>query len=276
MRANRMKVLVHDGIGFWLAARRLHQGHFVWPAQDGQTQLSLSRAQLDALVLGLPWSRIGEGVTPLPSAANMRSAQTVRSTHTHWLGADSVCLAFSDTGTDSLMRSHFLNVAFPLIRTPFPHAAFLLRTSQATACQCLGTRGEHRLSRLSSAHLLQRVFGLAQLLQPIGTTMVLTPASRHLGRQVSPLFSLHLPNVPPPTTPCNPNIALHAIFQRTGRVSDFAMRLQARRHTPPNRVRYPADRQFASGCSPPRLAATQLPSTTGPWLTLTRTFTVLT
>lgn len=60
-RANRMKVLVHDGIGFWLAARRLHQGHFVWPNSDGQTQLTLSRAQLDALVLGLPWSRIGEG-----------------------------------------------------------------------------------------------------------------------------------------------------------------------------------------------------------------------
>jgi len=38
-RANRMKVLVHDGFGFWLAARRLHQGHFVWPAQEAQTQL---------------------------------------------------------------------------------------------------------------------------------------------------------------------------------------------------------------------------------------------
>lgn len=60
-RANRMKVLVHDGFGFWLAARRLHQGHFVWPAHAAQIQLSLSRAQLDALVLGLPWIRIGEG-----------------------------------------------------------------------------------------------------------------------------------------------------------------------------------------------------------------------
>ena len=59
-RANRMKVLVHDGIGIWLAARRLHQGHFVWPAQAAQTQICLSRVQLDALVLGLPWSRIGE------------------------------------------------------------------------------------------------------------------------------------------------------------------------------------------------------------------------
>jgi transposase len=51
-RANRMKVLVHDGIGFWLAARRLHQGHFVWPNSAGQTQVTLSRQQLDALVLG--------------------------------------------------------------------------------------------------------------------------------------------------------------------------------------------------------------------------------
>ena len=64
--------------------------------------------------------------------------------------------------------------------------------------------------------------------------------------------------------------------QRTGRVSDFAMRMQARRHTPPNRVRFTADRQFASSCSPLRLAATQLLSATGPWLTLTRTYTVLT
>ena len=63
-RANRMKVLVHDGIGIWLAARRLHQGHFVGPqtsVASGVNRVSLSHAQLDALVLGLPWSRIGVG-----------------------------------------------------------------------------------------------------------------------------------------------------------------------------------------------------------------------
>ena len=58
-RANRMKVLVHDGIGVWLAARRLNSGKFVWPQDAGPTA-SLSRAQFDALVLGLPWQRIGE------------------------------------------------------------------------------------------------------------------------------------------------------------------------------------------------------------------------
>jgi transposase len=58
-RANRLKVLVHDGIGVWLAARRLNQGKFVWP-KDAAGTLGLSREQLDALVLGLPWQRIGE------------------------------------------------------------------------------------------------------------------------------------------------------------------------------------------------------------------------
>lgn len=58
-RANRMKVLVHDGIGVWLAARRLNSGKFVWPT-DAATTVSLTRPQFDALVLGLPWQRIGE------------------------------------------------------------------------------------------------------------------------------------------------------------------------------------------------------------------------
>lgn len=58
-RANRLKILVHDGIGIWLAARRLHQGKFVW-ASDCVTQCSLERVQLDALVLGLPWQRVGQ------------------------------------------------------------------------------------------------------------------------------------------------------------------------------------------------------------------------
>ena len=58
-RANRMKALVHDGIGVWLAARRLNAGKFVWPV-DGAATLELTKAQFDALVLGLPRQRIGE------------------------------------------------------------------------------------------------------------------------------------------------------------------------------------------------------------------------
>ena len=33
-RGNRIKVLVHDGLGIWLVARRLHQGKFVWAANE--------------------------------------------------------------------------------------------------------------------------------------------------------------------------------------------------------------------------------------------------
>jgi len=58
-RANRVKVLVHDGIGVWLAARRLNQGRFTWPPEGAGT-LTLTRAQFDALVLGLPWQRVGD------------------------------------------------------------------------------------------------------------------------------------------------------------------------------------------------------------------------
>lgn len=57
----RMKVLVHDGIGVWLAARRLHQGKFRWPTQ-GTQHYALNPAQWQALVLGLPWQRLqGDG-----------------------------------------------------------------------------------------------------------------------------------------------------------------------------------------------------------------------
>lgn len=58
-RANRLKVLVHDGIGVWLAARRLNQGRFVWSGDSGPG-VSLTSAQFDALVLGLPWQHVGD------------------------------------------------------------------------------------------------------------------------------------------------------------------------------------------------------------------------
>ena len=48
---------------------------------------------------------------------------------------------------------------------------------------------------------------------------------------------------------------------RNRSVLGFAFQSQARHSDRPNRVRYPTDRQFVSGCSPPRLTARQLPST---------------
>ena len=60
-RANRLKILVHDGFGLWLAVRRLHQGRFVWAGALADGTVSISRAQLDALVLGLPWQMLAHG-----------------------------------------------------------------------------------------------------------------------------------------------------------------------------------------------------------------------
>lgn len=62
-RANRMKVLVHDGFGLWLCARRLHRGQFVWAGAASGTTVSLSDEQLRALTVGLPWQRLGDLAT---------------------------------------------------------------------------------------------------------------------------------------------------------------------------------------------------------------------
>ena len=43
---------------------------------------------------------------------------------------------------------------------------------------------------------------------------------------------------------------------------EFAIQSQAPRTVPPKQVRHPAGCFFTSGCSPPRIAATQLPSAT--------------
>jgi transposase len=58
-RVNRMKVLVHDGFGLWLAARRLHQGRFAPPKPWQNNRIELCSEQLDALVIGLPWYQVG-------------------------------------------------------------------------------------------------------------------------------------------------------------------------------------------------------------------------
>ena len=53
--STRMKVLVYDGLGIWLAARRLNKGRFVWTNGEQAVSVGLSPEQLRALVMGLPW-----------------------------------------------------------------------------------------------------------------------------------------------------------------------------------------------------------------------------
>jgi len=56
-RADRLKVLLYDGVGMWLCTRRLQTGGFAWP-REGRGTVALTREQFDWLVAGLPWQRM--------------------------------------------------------------------------------------------------------------------------------------------------------------------------------------------------------------------------
>ena len=56
-RRTRIKLLVWDGTGIWLCQRRLHRGHFVWPA-PGDAICRLSDAQWRWLTTGVDWQRL--------------------------------------------------------------------------------------------------------------------------------------------------------------------------------------------------------------------------
>jgi len=67
-RADRVKILVWDGSGLVLIAKRLEQGKFAWPGvRDGV--MRLSSAQLAALFEGLDWRRVYTARTARPTAA---------------------------------------------------------------------------------------------------------------------------------------------------------------------------------------------------------------
>jgi transposase len=56
-RGNRIKLLIWDGTGVWLAQRRLHRGGVVWPAGT-DVVWKLSQAQWQWLVMGVDWRRL--------------------------------------------------------------------------------------------------------------------------------------------------------------------------------------------------------------------------
>lgn len=49
-----VKVLAWDGQGFWLFAKRLEQGRFVWPVTR-EGSVTLTPAQLSMLLEGIDW-----------------------------------------------------------------------------------------------------------------------------------------------------------------------------------------------------------------------------
>src|SRR5690348_8352073 len=77
---SRLKVLVWDGSGLWVCAKRLEKGCFRWPAAEaGQTKIVLSHEEMALLVGGIDlagsrrraWFRkiVGEDTQPQNCAA---------------------------------------------------------------------------------------------------------------------------------------------------------------------------------------------------------------
>ena len=167
-------------------------------------------------------------VTPFPSASNMRSLHSEASTHDRFGPfASAPCLTL--TGTAGAAPSLCVVVSHAsTFLSPFPQSGFASRSSQRVTSQRY-----YEDSDSCAAHLRRR--------------------SPRLPRHTFLSFRLQPRGLPGHRLPPR---------QRDQRVSDFAMNEQARRSSPPNRVRHPTDRHFASGCSPPRLTATQLPSAT--------------
>src|SRR5690554_6630705 len=52
-RGDRMKVLVHDDCGLWLASRRLHERKVIWSKHVPGDRMKLSQPQLQALLVRL-------------------------------------------------------------------------------------------------------------------------------------------------------------------------------------------------------------------------------
>ena len=67
-RADRVKILVYDGTGLVLYAKRLEAGRFTWPS-SAEGVVRLSAAQLATLLEGLPWQHLRRRTIPRPRTA---------------------------------------------------------------------------------------------------------------------------------------------------------------------------------------------------------------
>jgi len=181
-------------------------------------------------------------LTPFTRAANIRSVHTDGSTQVHSRGSRVLHACLAVSGTDAL------GISPPSV---------LVFTDQPSCPPSLG-------AALLSALLVRPRSTLGRG-SPPGILWTGVSAASALGRPVANLHyyagSDSCRQSPPPTglpvslaLPSDRSAPNHVMSpldrlvspaQRRARVSGFATRSQARRNTPPNRVRHPTDRSFA-------------------------------
>jgi transposase len=66
-RADRIKLIVWDGTGLCLFAKRLEEGRFCWPKIENGV-MRLTPSQLSALIEGMDWTRVREVEASRPTA----------------------------------------------------------------------------------------------------------------------------------------------------------------------------------------------------------------
>ena len=181
-------------------------------------------------------------LTPLPSADTMRSVQIDASAHHHLLARASVpCVALAGT----------------------PETASCVMPNFAPPPSCLPSLAAVLLAAPLAAQKRLRYYEGSDSRRPHLRATGLSAYSALSSRRSAPNHASR-------------SVAALSVVSAPSTVPGFATIQQARHGFTPNRIRSPTDWRFASGCSPPRLAATQLPSATKLRRTSTGTCTLLT
>src|SRR5215469_4393130 len=167
-------------------------------------------------------------LTPLPSADTMRSVQIDASVHHHLprRRASAPCVAFSGT----------------------PEAACCLIPDSAPPTSCPPSLGAVLLPALFTAY------------RGSGTTKAVTPADLTRPAGLSAYSALPSRPVALPVASA-PSVASRLRHERAGSPQTYA---ESGSSSPACAGAGSTDCRFTSGCSPPRLTATQLPSITEP------------
>jgi hypothetical protein len=202
---------------------------------------------------------------------NIRSVHIDASTHDQVLASSgsAPCLAVSGTdGTlvsfDCIARYLAYPPSYPLpsVRVCSPHFSITLHPPVGTRVGRLVSRRCHIIGSLAQVSSDLRYYEGSDPCRVI-------PQSRSPRLLRLTFLTFHPQPRDVPVHRFTRHFSVYGEFQ----ASPYPSRLAA--DIPPNQVRHPTDRQFASGCSPPRLTATQLPSATEPWHAPTPTSTVL-